>query len=161
MAALCSGDVERDGRLMIRIRPDGLHEIVVTRLRPVHPDLRGKPVIHLDATLRPEIARTILPRLEVEEIAAEVPHMPLTLVTGSFGKGPLCPDGGQAPRSRRRANRLRECVDYVRWHARRVSPGKSWSSPTRNRGGLPRHARRRGRALQRHRRPRPLSRRRG
>ena len=59
--------------------------------------------------------------------------MSLRLVTGSFGKSSLCRiSSADAEESRRRSNRLRECVDYVRWHARRGSRrGGCWSSPTR------------------------------
>ena len=100
--------------------------------KPLHLKLRGRPVIHLDATLRPELARTILPGLEVTEIDAEAPHMHLRLVTGSFGKGSLCDE--PARRSGRSGSGARtgaaECVDYVRWHARRFEPAR-WSSPTR------------------------------
>ncbi len=47
------------------------------------------------------------------------------MVSGSFGKSMLCPAPGLAPEeAARRANRLQECVDYVRWHARRVFPGR-------------------------------------
>ena len=54
-----------------------------------------------------------------------MPHMALTLVQGSFGKTNLCHDPRAAPgENQRRANRLRECVDHVRWQARLVSPGR-------------------------------------
>lgn len=101
-------------------RKTGLRPITVRRLKPVHPTLRGKPVLHLDATLRLALAGVVLPELEVTEIAADAPHMRLRLVTGPFGKGSLCDSAGaNAAERRRRANRLGECVDYVRWHARR------------------------------------------
>ncbi len=121
---LLAGSAATDGRIGIG-PPDGrtgLHPITVLRLKPIHLALQGKPVLHLDATLRLEIARTLLPRLEMTEIAAEAPHMQLRLVAGPFGKGSLC-DSRQANEAerKRRANRLRECVDYVRWHARRCA----------------------------------------
>ena len=119
---LLASGVLADGRLEIG-REDarnGIRPITVRRQKPIHRTLSGKPVLHLDATLRPELARTILPDLEVTEIAAETPHMRLRLITGPFGKGSLC-DGPHADPAelQRRSNRRAECVDYVRWHARR------------------------------------------
>ena len=87
--------------------------------------------------------------------------MSLTLVAGSFGKSTLCPDrSGRRRENRRRANRLREVVDYVRWQARRFAPGRvlvvTYKDCEAAFGG---HPGRRGRALQRHRRARRLPRR--
>jgi hypothetical protein len=94
-------------------------------VKAIHVTLQGKPVLHLDATLRPELARTVLPRLSVREIDAAAPFMAVTLIAGSFGKSTLCPDAAtSASEQQRRANRLGECVDYVRWQARRLSPGR-------------------------------------
>jgi hypothetical protein len=119
----------------IRIRRDegsGLHEILVTALKRIHHGLADKPVLHLDATLRPELAGRLLPNLAVREIEAAAPHMALRLITGPFGKSSLCQDPRAAvEENRRRANRLGECAEYVRWHARRLAPGGRWSSPTR------------------------------
>jgi hypothetical protein len=82
-ADLLAGPRERHGRVHIREGEAGMHEVVVTGTRAIHPTLRGKPVLHLDATLRPELARTILPDLEVTEIDAAAPHMSVRLVTGT------------------------------------------------------------------------------
>ncbi|WP_339950722.1 bifunctional DNA primase/polymerase [uncultured Albimonas sp.] len=127
LADLVEGGAETSGRLRIGA-PDpetGLHAIVVSGVKPVHPNLRSIPVLHLDATLRPALARTILPHLSVVEIEADAPHMRLRLVAGSFGKGNLVPQVDLAPEERgRRARRLAECVDYVRWQARRAAPGR-------------------------------------
>jgi hypothetical protein len=123
MQDLVAGDQEYDGRLHVRPTGAGLHEIVVIGVQAIHPTLRDKPVLLLDATLRPELARCALPRLEVHEIDASAPHMSVRLVTGSFGKGRLCPDPRAGDtENRRRANRLAEVVDYVRWQAGRVAP---------------------------------------
>ena len=55
-----------------------------------------------------------------------MPHMRLTAVQGSFGKSSLVEDPKAAPdESRRRQNRLRDCVDHVRWEAARVAPGRT------------------------------------
>ena len=111
----------REGRM--RVLP-GNH-LQVLGVKPVHVTMQGKPVLHLDATLRPELARTVLPRLTVQEIDAAAPFMAVTLVAGSFGKGSLCPDPAAKPEERqRRANRLAECVNYVRWQARLAAPGR-------------------------------------
>lgn len=127
LAQLLHGEVASDGRLRV-LPPDaktGLQEIVITGLHGLDADFVGKPVLHLDATLRTELAATILPGLEVTEISAAMPHMALTLVQGSFGKTSLCHDPRAAPgENQRRANRLRECVDYVRWQTKRMSPGR-------------------------------------
>lgn len=81
------------------------------------------PVLHLDATMRRELAKVILPGLEVVEIAAAQPHAHVTLVTGGFGKSSLCVGKHTAPEAAaRRTNRLQECVDFVRWHALRLAP---------------------------------------
>ena len=69
---------------------DGTRELVLTGLRPIHPTLRDKPILHLDATLRPELTAAVLPALEVQEVDAAAPHMSLRLVVGKFSKSALC-----------------------------------------------------------------------
>lgn len=113
-----------EGRVRV-VATEPSPKLTVHEVKPVHVTLQGKPVLHLDATLRPALARTVLPRLSVQEIDAAAPHMNLTLVQGSFGKTSLCPNDAANPAERqRRANRLGECVDYVRWQARRLAPGR-------------------------------------
>ena len=127
MCDLLRGDVERNGRIRVMSADakTGLHEVVVLDLHRLHPGFAAKPVLHLDATLRPELAETVLPGLQVSAITAEAPHMSLTAVQGSFGKATLCADPLAATsENQRRANRLQECVDHVRWEARRVAPGR-------------------------------------
>ncbi|WP_306110413.1 MULTISPECIES: bifunctional DNA primase/polymerase [Roseovarius] len=110
----------------LQVRPagsDGRQAIEMRRVKRLHDSLRGKPVLHLDATLRQSLAEAILPPMEIECINVAAPHMHVRLVTGSFGKSMICPLPGLPPEEfRRRENRLRECVDYVRWHALRVFP---------------------------------------
>ena len=60
MQDIVAGSQENDGRLQVRSTAAGLHEIVVTGVQAVHPTLRDKSVLHLDATLRPELARSVL-----------------------------------------------------------------------------------------------------
>ena len=113
-----------DGR--IRILPPnpttGLHEVRVMDMTMIHDHLARTPILHLDATLRDEIARTVLPRLEVQRIEVAAPHMALHLVTGSFGKSALCADPrASREENQRRQNRLSDVVDYVRWQARRFA----------------------------------------
>lgn len=119
---LLFGEADADGRIAIG-DPDqrsGLRPIDVLSTKIVHPNLRDLPMVHLDATLRAELAGTVLPNLQVREVAAEATHMWMKLVAGSFGKTTLVPDRhADAAELRRRANRLAECVDYVRWHAAR------------------------------------------
>jgi hypothetical protein len=125
LAKLGARVLEHDGGLFVRQAGNGAREVIVTGLRPIHATLANKPILHLDATLRPALAASVLPGIEVEEIDAAMPNMALRLVVGSFGKGALCPARGRDPsEAQRRANRLTEVVDYVRWQARRVAPGR-------------------------------------
>jgi hypothetical protein len=122
-AALLEGNGWASGRLRV-VPNDGRLGIVLRHVKPLHESLRNRPVLHLDATLRPELAGTVLRGLEIETIEATAPHVKLRLVTGSFGKTQLCPmDGLKEDEAQRRRNRLRECVDYVRWHALRHGVG--------------------------------------
>ncbi|MFZ3585219.1 bifunctional DNA primase/polymerase, partial [Loktanella sp. DJP18] len=126
LAALLEGGQEMSGQISIA-KPDavGHHPIILRRIRGLHESLRAKPVLHLDATMRPELLRQILPQLAVTLIDVAAPHMHVRMVSGSFGKSMLCPaDGLPLNEARRRTNRLRECVDYVRWHAQRVWPAR-------------------------------------
>lgn len=114
------------GRLRVTKIEDGAASLQVVRVSAIHHRLGGKPILHLDATLRPDLAATVLPGLSVTEIDAAAPFQATRLVTGSFGKSSLCPASRADPKeNQRRANRLAECVDYVRWHARRVAPGRT------------------------------------
>ncbi len=127
LASLLDAGEKVSGRL--RIEPphpkSGLHELVLGGVKSVHPNFRGVPVLHLDATLRPALARRVLPDLKVTEVEAAMPHARLGLVVGSFGKSTLCPGDTREPdERRRRERRLAECVDHVRWQARRVAPGR-------------------------------------
>lgn len=116
----------QSGQLRIKqTDASGRHEIILRRVRRLHDSLRNKPVLHLDATMRAELVRTILPSLEMKQIDVAAPHTDVRFVSGSFGKSMLCSENGLTPEeASRRANRLQECVDYVRWHARRQSPGR-------------------------------------
>lgn len=128
LGRLLDGAAEQDGR--IRVMPleatTGAQAVHFTSLQEVHEDLRGLPILHLDATMRKELAETVLPGLNVVEITAAMPHLHLKAVQGRFAKGTLIQDAkADHDENKRRANRLRECVDYVRWHARRVAPGRT------------------------------------
>ena len=112
------------GRLRVLTSAGGAVEIEVAGVKPIHPNFRGKPILHLDATLRPDLARTVLPRLTVSKVDAAAPHMSLRLVAGPFGKSSLCVDPrAGANENQRRANRLAECVTYVDWQAKRAAGG--------------------------------------
>lgn len=124
---LLESEQDRDGRVRI-LAPDrktGLHPLRVVDLQRLHKSLRDKPILHLDATLRPDLARAILPRLETTIIEAGAPHMSVRLIAGSFGKSSLCPGANlDEAEAQRRRNRLQDCVDHVRWQARRAAPGR-------------------------------------
>ncbi|WP_245866856.1 bifunctional DNA primase/polymerase [Oceaniglobus roseus] len=126
LARFLSASGSHSGQLRIG-EPDGTgrHPVHLSRVQELHDSLRGKPILHLDATMRPDLVHTVLPRLDIARIEAAAPHMQVRQVAGSFGKSMLCPAPGLEPDEvARRANRLQECVDYVHWHARRVSPGR-------------------------------------
>ncbi len=126
LANFLVGDSEASGQLRLKA-PDasGRHEITLRRVRGLHDSLRGKPVLHLDATMRPALAQRILPNLNTALIDVAAPHMHVRQISGSFGKSMLCPASGLAPDEvRRRENRLSECVNYVRWQAQRVFPSR-------------------------------------
>lgn len=125
MANILDGTGRTSGLLRVGTpHPEsGQHSLVLHKHHCLDDSLAGLPILHLDATLRPELAGVILPRLQVTRIDADQPHLHLTLIVGRFGKSTLCPmldlpAGEQA----RRQNRLREVVDYVRWQAHRVGP---------------------------------------
>ncbi|GHC66377.1 bifunctional DNA primase/polymerase [Neogemmobacter tilapiae] len=125
MERLLAGEAEQDGRIVLRPSdPEtGVQAIKVMGLHQIDPALASLPILHLDATLRPDLAETVLPGLEVTEITAAMPHMRLKAVQGRFGKTTLVQDAkASRAENTRRANRLRECVNHVRWEAARVSP---------------------------------------
>ena len=83
-------------------------------------DIAMRPILHLDATLRRELVEPFLSEMRFEQVDAAAPYQHLRLIAGRFGKGNLCADPRAAvEENRRRDNRLREVVDYVRWHALR------------------------------------------
>ena len=99
---------------------DGQRPIRVYHRKSMAPELARLPLLHLDATLRPDLARVTLPGLEVSTVEADAPHQHIRLISGGFGKSKLADDPREPiAENKRHANRLRECVDYVRWHALR------------------------------------------
>lgn len=126
LSALLEGQVELDGRVQL-LPPDstGAAGVLVAGLHEINGSLSHLPILHLDATLRLDLARTVLPGLEVTDITAAAPYMRVTSVSGSFCKATLVEDPSASPEeNRRRRNRLQECVDHVRWEAARVAPGR-------------------------------------
>ncbi len=104
---------------------DGQRPIWIWRRKPMAQELTRLPLLHLDATLRPELAVTVLPGLDCVTVEAQAAHQHIRLISGNFGKGNLCPDPRQGTvENLRRANRLRECVEYVRWHTLRHAGGR-------------------------------------
>ena len=101
---------------VIRLKPDvspaedrGI-EIIGTRR--LDAQLTNLPLLHLDATLRPELVTPILPGCRFDSVEAAAPHQYLHLVTGRFDKSKLAagatPDG-------RPGSLLQDCIDHVRW----------------------------------------------
>lgn len=128
LANFLEGTQDICGRVVIE-EPDpeaGVHRIVVRGVRSIHPTLRDIPILHLDATLRRELALTILPRLQNTVIEADAPHMTLRLVTGGFGKTAIVQDPRAQPEENlRRDRKLAGVVSYVAWEAARARPGRT------------------------------------
>jgi len=104
---------------------NGQRSILIYQRKSLPVELACLPLLHLDATLREDLASAVLPGLQVVSVDADAPHQHVRLITGSFGKGSICPDPrAPAVENQRRRNRLQECVDYVRWHAQRHAPGR-------------------------------------
>ena len=111
-----SGRIQIDG-------PDGrtgLRPIRLFERKSIAEDIARRPILHLDATLRPELVEPFLSDLQIEIIDARAPHQHVRLIAGSFGKANLCDEPHIPTEERaRRSNRLQDCVDHVRWHALR------------------------------------------
>ena len=126
LAGLLGGDTTAVAKVWLGgMGKDGQRPIRIWRRKPMAQELTRLPLLHLDATLRPELAAAVLPGLDCVTVEALAPHQHVRLISGSFGKGKLCPDPrAGAVETQRRANRLQECVDYVRWHALRHAGGR-------------------------------------
>ncbi len=107
--------------------PDtGRRRITIYGHHHIAESLRAIPILHLDATLRPDLAQVLLPGLVTTRIDAAQDHQQVTLFAGRFGKSSLCSAPGLAIEEQaRRQNRLREVVDHVRWSARRMAPKRT------------------------------------
>ncbi|WP_425102482.1 bifunctional DNA primase/polymerase [Tropicibacter sp. S64] len=105
--------------------PDsGAHLLHVTRLQSMHPDFANVPLLHLDATLRPDLASAVLPPMENRHLDVVAPHMHLTQVHGRFSKSALIARDDMAADEQRACHRrLRAVVDWVSWKARMPSRG--------------------------------------
>lgn len=122
VADLLTGNPDAVGKLWIEDQADGQRAIRILQRKAMGSDLATLPALHLDATLRPELASVVLHGLVTISIDAEAPHQQIRLIAGSFGKSMICPAGKSRTEERqRRENRLREVVDYARWHAKRHS----------------------------------------
>ena len=127
LKTLLSGDEAGVAKIWLgdRDSKSGQRPIVLWHRKLVSGEFVGLPLLHLDATLRADMAQTILPGLEVVVIEAKAPYQLVRHISGRFGMGSLVPSSRNSPEDeQRRANRLSECVDYVRWHARRHAPGR-------------------------------------
>ena len=104
---------------------DGQRAIRIYQRRRLPVELACLPLLHLDATLRADLASAVLPGVRVVSVDADAPHQHVRLIRGSFGKGSICLDPrAAAAENQRRRNRLQECINYVRWHAQRHAPGR-------------------------------------
>jgi len=108
------------------------------------------PILHLDATLRPELVQTYLPRIDIgTPVAARQPHVRVRQVTGSPTSARALSPSADAPERDRKAaaTRLRDLRAWIDLRARQCHrPGQAIDLlivGQRRRPG-PRPARRRG-----------------
>ena len=125
VAALLSGE---PGGIVLRITGEvgsPSRKVVLHGLRRLHRGFSNVPVLHLDGTLRSDLARRILPDLTVTSIEVGQPHATINLVIGSFGKSALCPRPHGDTEDQHRRRRLDDCVTYVAWQAAAAAPGRT------------------------------------
>ena len=127
LSPLVAGDEAAVGKIWLGgMGKDGQRQIRMYRRKQIASELSRLPLLHLDATLRPELASVVLRGLQMVTVDASAPHQHIRLISGSFGKSTLIQDSrASANENQRRANRLRECVEYVRWHALRHKGGRT------------------------------------
>ncbi|RDC69826.1 toprim domain-containing protein [Rhodovulum sp. 12E13] len=87
------------------------------------------PILHLDATLRPELVQTYLPRIDVgRHVAARQPHVRVRQVTGSPTSARALTPSADAPERDRKAaeSRLRDLRAWIELRARQCHrPGQA------------------------------------
>ena len=79
------------------------------------------PILHLDATLRPELVQTYLPRIDIgTPVAARQPHVRVRQVTGSPTSARAMTPSADAPERDRKAaaSRLRDLAAWIALRAR-------------------------------------------
>lgn len=87
------------------------------------------PILHLDATLRPELVQTYLPRIDIgAPVAARQPHVRVRQVTGSPTSARALTPSADAPERDRKAaaTRLRDLRAWIELRARQCHrPGQA------------------------------------
>ncbi|MBD3787726.1 MAG: toprim domain-containing protein, partial [Sphingomonadales bacterium] len=87
------------------------------------------PILHLDATLRPELVQTYLPRIDIgTPVAARQPHVRVRQVTGSPTSARALSPSADAPERDRKAaaSRLRDLRAWIDLRARQCHrPGQA------------------------------------
>jgi putative DNA primase/helicase len=87
------------------------------------------PILHLDATLRPELVQTYLPRIDIgEPVSARQPHVRVRQVTGSPTSARALSPSADAPERDRKAavTRLRDLQAWIDLRARQCRrPGQA------------------------------------
>jgi putative DNA primase/helicase len=87
------------------------------------------PILHLDATLRPELVQSYLPRIDIgAPVAARQPHVRIRQVTGSPTSARALTPGPDAPErnSKAAATHLRDLRAWIALRARQCSrPGST------------------------------------
>jgi len=79
------------------------------------------PILHLDATLRPELVQTYLPQIDIgDQVAARQPHVRIRQVTGSPTSARVLTPAPDAPDRDHKAaaHRLRELAAWIALRAR-------------------------------------------
>ncbi|MEV8466650.1 bifunctional DNA primase/polymerase [Fluviibacterium sp. DFM31] len=123
VAGLCGSPNRSAGCVEVRAGQGAAGELRIdlTELMAPHPSFQPVPILHLDATLRPEMATCVLPGLATQTVEASAPHMSVKLVAGGFSKAALL---GRGARDKARTALLEDCVAYVRWQSHRYAPGR-------------------------------------
>jgi hypothetical protein len=104
----------------------GARRILFGQRRRLNRALSGLPILHLDATLRPDLATALLPGMRFETVEAEAPHMKVTLVEGRFSKSALDANTARTPDQKQACQRrLADVVTQVEWRARIMTPGRT------------------------------------
>ena len=124
---LLAGETDDMGQLrLLPARPgQATPTMQVARRRPMNAPIASLPILHLDATLRPDLVKRLLPEIRTVTIDADAPNQHVRLIAGRFSKSTLLAGmANVAEPTLARSSLLDDCVAYVRWHAARHATGR-------------------------------------